>query len=183
VLGPARPHRPACAGDRDGAGDVSLDHLRRANRASRACHALHASHSPIAARAGRLRPRYHGGQRTKHSKGWRLMTRLLPFPILSCGLLVLWLLLNQTIALGQFLIGCVLAFVCGLILTTLQLPRERVRRPSAVLRLFALVTVDIIRSNIAVGRIILGLGRRQRTSGFVNIPLDLRNPYALAVLA
>lgn len=111
------------------------------------------------------------------------MTRLLPFPILSCGLLVLWLLLNQTISLGQFLIGCVLAFVCGLILTTLQLPRERVRRPSAVLRLFALVTVDIIRSNIAVGRIILGLGRRQRTSGFVNIPLDLRNPYALAVLA
>ena len=111
------------------------------------------------------------------------MTRLLPFPILSCGLLVLWLLLNQTIALGQFLIGCVLAFVCGLILTTLQLPRERVRQPSAVLRLFGLVTVDIIRSNIAVGRIILGLGRRQRTSGFVNIPLDLRNPYALAVLA
>jgi multicomponent K+:H+ antiporter subunit E len=111
------------------------------------------------------------------------MTRLLPFPILSCGLLVLWLLLNQTISLGQFLIGCVLAFAGGLSLTTLQLPRERVRRPSAVLRLFALVTVDIIRSNIAVGRIILGLGRRQRTSGFVNIPLDLRNPYALAVLA
>jgi len=111
------------------------------------------------------------------------MTRLLPFPILSCGLLVLWLLLNQTIALGQFLIGCVLAFVCGLILTTLQLPRERVRQPSAVLRLFGLVTVDIIRSNIAVGRIILGLGRRARTSGFVNIPLDLRNSYGLAVLA
>ena len=111
------------------------------------------------------------------------MTRLLPFPILSCGLLVLWLLLNQTISLGQFLIGCVLAFAGGLSLTTLQLPRERVRQPSAVLRLFGLVTVDIIRSNIAVGRIILGLGRRARTSGFVNIPLDLRNSYGLAVLA
>lgn len=111
------------------------------------------------------------------------MTWLLPFPILSCGLLVLWLLLNQTISLGQFLIGCVLAFAGGLILTTLELPRERVRRPSAVLRLFGLVTVDIIRSNIAVGRIILGLGRQQRTSGFVNIPLDLRNSYGLAVLA
>ena len=29
------------------------------------------------------------------------MTRLLPFPFLSLGLLILWLLLNQTASLGQ----------------------------------------------------------------------------------
>jgi multicomponent K+:H+ antiporter subunit E len=102
---------------------------------------------------------------------------------MSFGLLLLWLLLNQTASLGQFLIGCMLALVGGWILTTLQLPRSRVRRPSALLRLLGLVSMDIIRSNIAVGRIILGLGRRQRTSGFVNIPLELRNPYGLALLA
>ena len=111
------------------------------------------------------------------------MTRLLPFPFVSFGLLLLWLLLNQTASLGQFVIGCVIALVGGWILTTLQLPRARVRRPSALLRLLGLVSVDIIRSNVAVGRIILGLGRRQRTSGFVNIPLELRNPYGLALLA
>jgi multicomponent K+:H+ antiporter subunit E len=102
---------------------------------------------------------------------------------MSCGLLVLWLLLNQTASLGQFLIGCVLALVGGWILTTLQLPRAGVRRPAALLQLLGLVSIDIVRSNIAVGRIILGLGRRQRTSGFVNIPLELRNPYGLALLA
>ena len=111
------------------------------------------------------------------------MTRVLPFPFVSFGLLLLWLLLNQTASLGQFVIGCVIALVGGWILTTLQLPRARVRRPSALLRLLGLVSVDIIRSNVAVGRIILGLGRRQRTSGFVNIPLELRNPYGLALLA
>lgn len=111
------------------------------------------------------------------------MTRLLPFPFLSFGLLALWLLLNQTTSLGQFLIGCVLALVGGWVLTTLQLPRARVRRPSALLRLLGLVSVDIIHSNIAVGRTILGFGRRQRTSGFVNVPLELRNSYGLAVLA
>lgn len=111
------------------------------------------------------------------------MTRLLPFPFLSFGLLVLWLLLNQTISLGQLLIGCMMALAGGWILTALQLPGTRVRRPAVVLRLVGLVTVDIIRSNIAVGRIILGLGRRERTPGFVNIPLELRNPYGLAVLA
>jgi multicomponent K+:H+ antiporter subunit E len=111
------------------------------------------------------------------------MIRLLPFPFVSFGVLVLWLLLNQTASLGQFLIGCMLALAGGWILTTLQLPRSRVRRPGALLRLLGLVSMDIVRSNIAVGRIILGFGRRQRTSGFVNIPLDLRNPYGLALLA
>jgi len=111
------------------------------------------------------------------------MKRLLPFPFVSCGLVVLWLLLNQTASLGQLLIGCVIALAGGWILTTLQLPTMRVRRPGALFRLLGLVSVDIIRSNIAVGRIILGLGRRQRTPGFVSIPLELRNPYALALLA
>ena len=111
------------------------------------------------------------------------MKRLLPFPFLSLALLVLWLLLNQTTALGQFLIGCVLALVGGWTLATLQLPSARVRRPSALLRLVGLVSLDIIRSNIAVGRIILGFRRRQRSSGFVKIPLDLRDSYGLALLA
>ncbi len=111
------------------------------------------------------------------------MTRLLPFPFLSFGLLVLWLLLNQTASLGQFLIGCALALVGGWILVILELPRAGVRRPTALLRLLSLVSMDIIRSNVAVGGIILGFGRRERTSGFVNIPLDIRNPYGLALLA
>jgi multicomponent K+:H+ antiporter subunit E len=111
------------------------------------------------------------------------MTRLLPFPFLSFGLLVLWLLLNQTASLGQFLIGCVLALLGGRILVALQLPRATIRRPAALLRLLGLVSMDIIRSNVAVGLLILGTGRRERTSGFVNIPLDIRNPYGLAILA
>jgi multicomponent K+:H+ antiporter subunit E len=111
------------------------------------------------------------------------MTRLLPFPFLSFGLLVLWLLLNQTASFGHLLIGCVLAITGGWILVALELPREGLRRPTALLRLLGPVSMDIIRSNIAVGRTILGCGRRERTSGFVNIPLDIRNPYGLAMLA
>lgn len=110
------------------------------------------------------------------------MTRL-PFPFLSLTFLVLWLLLNQTTSLGQFILGCALALVGGRILLTLQLPRAPVRRLGTLLLLLFLVLVDIIHSNIAVGRIILGLGRQHRTSGFVRIPLDLRNPYGLATLA
>jgi multicomponent K+:H+ antiporter subunit E len=45
------------------------------------------------------------------------------------------------------------------------------------------VLADIIRSNISVAGIILGFKDWEQTSGFVEIPLDLRNPYGLAILA
>jgi len=50
-------------------------------------------------------------------------------------------------------------------------------------RLVGIVALDILRSNIAVAGIILQGGRRERVSGFVAIPLDLRDRTGLAVLA
>jgi multicomponent K+:H+ antiporter subunit E len=111
------------------------------------------------------------------------MTGRLSFFLVSAGLLVLWLLFNQTLSLAHILLGGLAAIVGGWALTLLKLPKIRMRRPTAMIRLSALVLSDIIRSNIAVARIILGLGRRERRSGFVNIPLDVRDPYALAALA
>ncbi len=111
------------------------------------------------------------------------MRRLLPFPFLSGSLLITWLLLNQTMALGQILLGCGLALLGPWILTLLQPAKARIRRPGTIARLVWRVLSDIIRSNIAVARIILRPRLRDRTPGFVNIPLDLRDPHGLAVLA
>ena len=111
------------------------------------------------------------------------MRRLLPFPIVSASLLVLWLLLNQTLSPGHILLGGVVALVGGWALAALEPPKARPRRLATAFRLAALVLFDIIRSNIAVARIILGLERRRRNSGFVEIPIELRDPYALATLA
>jgi multicomponent K+:H+ antiporter subunit E len=111
------------------------------------------------------------------------MTWLLPHPLVSAGLLVLWLLLNTTISAGHILLGCAVALAGGWALQALRPPKARIGRPGAILRLGSLVLADIVRSNLAVARIILGLAGRERTSGFVNIPLDLRDPYGLAALA
>lgn len=110
------------------------------------------------------------------------MRWLLPFPIVSASLLVLWLLLNQTLSPGHILLGGAVALVGGWALTALEPPKARPRRLASAFRLGALVLLDIIRSNIAVARIILGLERRRRNSGFVEIPLELRDPYGLATL-
>ncbi|MGH7035417.1 MAG: Na+/H+ antiporter subunit E [Stellaceae bacterium] len=111
------------------------------------------------------------------------MTRLLPFPLMSAGLLVLWLLLNGTLSAGQILLGCATALLGGWALAALDPPKARLRRPGAIFRLTALVAADIVRSNFAVARIVVGLGRRKRSAGFVDIPLELRDPYGLAALA
>lgn len=109
------------------------------------------------------------------------MSRALPFLGVSIGLLLLWLLLNQAFTPGHVLLGVVVALAGGWALARLELPADHLRRPRAILRLLGVVLVDIVRSNIAVARIILGMN--QATSGFMNIPLALRNPYGLAALA
>jgi multicomponent K+:H+ antiporter subunit E len=111
------------------------------------------------------------------------MRLLLPYPIASAGLFVLWLLLNQSLSSGHILLGGVVGLVGGWSLERLALPKARLRRPGVIFRLAASVLKDIVRSNIAVARIVLGLNQRTWTSGFVEIPLELRDPYGLAALA
>jgi multicomponent K+:H+ antiporter subunit E len=110
------------------------------------------------------------------------MTRLVPFPMVSASLLILWLLLNGLSA-GHILLGGAVALIGGWALAALAPPKAHARRLVAVLRLAAFVLADIVRSNVAVARIILGLGRRRWISGFVEVPLELRDPYGLTTLA
>ena len=46
-----------------------------------------------------------------------------------------------------------------------------------------LVLLDIVRSNIAVARLVVYRRQRKRVSGFVHMPLTVRHPGALAVFA
>lgn len=112
-----------------------------------------------------------------------MTTRLLPAPLLSLALLAMWLLLNQSLSPGQILLGAALALFGPVALSALEPPKAVVRRVDAMLRLAVAVFLDIVRSNIAVGRIILGPRLSTETSGFMSIPLDMRAPYGLATLA
>ncbi|MGB5902212.1 MAG: Na+/H+ antiporter subunit E [Xanthobacteraceae bacterium] len=109
--------------------------------------------------------------------------KLLPYPIASAIFLGFWLLLNQSLSTGQFLLGASMALIGGWALAALEQPKARSRRPLAILRLAFIVSADIVKSNIAVACIIIGFGRRERRPGFVDIPLELRDPYGLALLA
>jgi multicomponent K+:H+ antiporter subunit E len=111
------------------------------------------------------------------------MRRWLPFPLLTAALFLMWLLLVGSAGPGAILLGLLLALLSTRLLLALGPERLRLRRPLAVLELAWVVLVEVFRSNNAVARIILTPRPRERTSGFVRIPLDMRNPYGLAALA
>ncbi|ONG48472.1 Na+/H+ antiporter subunit E [Pseudoroseomonas deserti] len=110
------------------------------------------------------------------------MRWILPHPILSTGLLLMWLLLEQTLRPGPLLVGLVVAFFGGHALGLLQPERMRIRRPGLILRLAGRVLVDVARSNLAVALVVLK-PRPERHAGFIRVPLALRDPNALAALA
>lgn len=109
--------------------------------------------------------------------------RLMPAPLLSLALLALWLLLNRSVSAGQVLTGLVLAVAIPLVTRGLRPLPVRVRHPMALLRLAFRVAVDALQSNARTLRLFVAPRSRKSAPGFVLIPLDLRDPNALAVLA
>ncbi|SEQ14262.1 multisubunit potassium/proton antiporter, PhaE subunit [Devosia sp. YR412] len=112
-----------------------------------------------------------------------MMRQILPYPLLSLGMLALWLLLQQSLGLGHILLGTLVALFAGRALAALEPDRPRIRKPLKIIQLMALVAVDVLRSNLAVARIVLDGRHREHHSGFLLLPLELRDRSALAVLS
>lgn len=109
------------------------------------------------------------------------MRRVVPHPFLFIFLLIIWLLLNGFTP-GQFVLGLLVALVATRATGALDLPRIVINSWSAVFTLAGRVVVDVVSSNIGAIRFILSFDK-QRRSGFVAMPLELRDRTGLAVLA
>lgn len=111
------------------------------------------------------------------------MKRLLPAPLLSVALFLLWLLLTRSLSAGHLILATVLALAVPLLTRGLRPLPVRIRKPTAVLRLGLRVVMDTVASNLDAARILVFPSRRRHPSDFVRIPLQVRDPNALAVLA
>lgn len=109
------------------------------------------------------------------------MKRLLPYPLLAAALFGMWILLTG-FSPGHVLLGGAVAVLVSRVMLTLAPERPRIRFGMAMVKLTGIVLTDIVRSNIAVARIVL-FRPHEPNSGFIRLPIELQSPYALAVLA
>jgi multicomponent K+:H+ antiporter subunit E len=110
-----------------------------------------------------------------------MIRRLIPFPLLTLALLAMWILLTG-FSPGHMLFGAAIAVMVSRTMLSLRPERPTLRLGRAAVKLALIVFIDIIRSNIAVAKIIL-LRPPERNSGFIELSTALRSPDALAMLA
>jgi len=106
-------------------------------------------------------------------------------PLFLAGtLVVIWLLLNGEVSLFALGFGVLLSGVLVVSIARLRPVRPHLRNLHLAVPILGTLLVDILQSNVAVARIVLGLERKREVhSGFLDIPLELTDPHGLAILA
>ncbi len=107
---------------------------------------------------------------------------MFPYPLLTGALLLMWLLLTS-FSIGNVILGGTVAVFASWTMAALKPSKPRLRKWYLIPKLFAIVMIDVVRSNLAVCWIILRGRPPGRHSSFINLPLDIDDPTALAVLA
>lgn len=108
--------------------------------------------------------------------------RWLPHPAASAALWAIWLLFNNTIAPAHLVLGAILGIVIPWITRTFWPEDLRLSHPLKAVRLTLVVLYDIVIANLTVARLILGPVSALRPA-FIEVPLELRSPYAISALA
>lgn len=110
------------------------------------------------------------------------MTRLLPHPILTPVLTVIWLLLNNSIDAGHIVLGLILGWAIPVLTIHFWPETVIIRKPLMLIKYTIVLLFDIIMANFTVARLILGNPDRLQPV-FVKLPLDLNSDLAISLLA
>lgn len=109
--------------------------------------------------------------------------RLLPHPVLSVFLVLVWALLFNSASAGVWLTGAVVGVAVPLFTAPFWPDQPRFRRPAVLLRLVPVVLWDIAVANLSVAWIVLTRPSSRIRPAFLTIPLALRDPYGKVLLA
>ncbi len=113
----------------------------------------------------------------------RLLHRLFPHPHLTGLLTVVWVLLANNMSLNSLVFGLLLGIIIPFITQPYWPDRPILRNWPMVVEYVLVVLWDIVVANITVARIILFKRDADRQPNWVSIPLELRTPEAITVLA
>jgi multicomponent K+:H+ antiporter subunit E len=112
-----------------------------------------------------------------------LAKRILPHPLLTVTLTIVWLLLVNEFSIGALVLGLILGLIVPIATAPFWPQRPSVRNPVAIVEYGAVVLWDIVLANIDVAKLILFKRNDELSPRFISIPLELTSPEAITVLA
>ncbi|SES86241.1 Na+/H+ antiporter subunit E [Paracoccus homiensis] len=112
-----------------------------------------------------------------------MIRRIFPHPYLSALLVLIWMLLVNRFAWGSLVFAVILSIAIPALTEPYWPDRARLRNPLKILTYFLLVIWDIVVANIQVALIVLFKPNRKLQPAWITVPLDLRSPEAITVLA
>jgi multicomponent K+:H+ antiporter subunit E len=113
----------------------------------------------------------------------RTLGRFLPHPLLSATLTVVWILLANDFSAGNLLLGAAIGIGVAKFSSAYWPGQSRVRHPLLIAEYFGIVLHDIIVSNVQIAGLVLFRPGTSLRSRMVTVPLDLRSPEGIVVLA
>ncbi len=113
----------------------------------------------------------------------KLLHRIFPHPHLTILLTIVWLLLANAPSLNSLLFGLMLGIVIPFITQPYWPDRPKLRNWPMIVEYILVVLWDIVVANVTVARIILFKRDSDRQPNWICVPLELRTPEAITVLA
>lgn len=112
-----------------------------------------------------------------------MLHRIFPHPVLTLTLAVVWMMLMNTVSPGTFVFGLILGALIPALTGPYWPDRPRLRHPLVIADYIRVVLWDIVVANFTVAKIVVFMPNRKLQPAWVAIPLDLRSPEAITVLA
>ena len=112
-----------------------------------------------------------------------IVARVLPHPLLTLMVTVVWLLLLNDLSPGGLLFGILLGVTVPQLTAAFWPQRPRVRRPLTIIEYALVVLWDIAVANVKVAYLVVFKTNSQLRPHFIVIPLEIYSPEAITVLA
>ncbi|RUS58996.1 Na+/H+ antiporter subunit E [Pseudorhodobacter sp. E13] len=112
-----------------------------------------------------------------------MLRKLFPHPYLTLLLIITWMLLVNHLKLGSLVFAVILGTIIPIITAPYWPDRPLLRNPVAIIGYILIVLYDIVKSNFIVAGIVLFKPKTKLQSAWITVPLDLRTPEAITVLA
>lgn len=109
--------------------------------------------------------------------------RLFPHPILTVLLTLVWLLLVNSFSLNSLLFGLILGILIPFVTSPYWPTRTHFRNPLMIVEYLLVVLWDIVVANVVVAKLVLFRRNRDLHPNWVTVPLELRTPAAITMLA